>query len=562
MRGIQRLEAERRARLGKAADVLVDSPLMVRLLLIVHMNNRTLPDERAELFDKAINALLQVDYGREESDIRDLSTDWKLFRDMAQHLALHMHQQGRDQGREIEEPAAKVALRAEPEFDRHIDDFLSHARQRGSVLEERDGAYRFIHLAFQEFLVARYLREVTGGEGREAILTFLEKRLDDPWWREPILLLVGYMAANAAKSAREFVGALARAGDTASAQFTAAELAGVAALEWRESGVAIRTDCAERIVDLLSDASALMDSKPIVRARAGDALAKLRDPRFDPERFHLPADEMLGFVRIPADPEFRIGTRKADAKRVARITGFVVDDDEFNDALTPTPEFYIARYPVTVVQFRAFVEATGSEIGDADASLDPDSRPVRRVSWHEARAYCEWLNERLATSPVLEGIAVARLVREGRWRIVLPSELEWEKAARGGLPDAVYPWGDTPDPDRANYDDSGIGDTSAVGCFPANGFGLHDTIGNVWEWTRSLWVAYPYKPTIRTVKTSTRGTTNRGSCAAARGTTFAPSPAAAAATGFALTTGTSASVFGWCCGPPTFHSSDLCCSGL
>jgi formylglycine-generating enzyme required for sulfatase activity len=86
----------------------------------------------------------------------------------------------------------------------------------------------------------------------------------------------------------------------------------------------------------------------------------------------------------------------------------------------------------------------------------------------------------------------------------LPSELEWEKAARGGLADAVYPWGDTPDPDRANYDDSRIGDTSVVGCFPANDFGLHDIIGNVREWTRSLWGkdwvkpdAYPYEPDDR-----------------------------------------------------------------
>ena len=76
--GIQRLEAERRARLGKQAEALVDSPLLVRLLLIVHFNNRKLPEERAELFEKAINALLQVDYGREESDIRELSSDWKL----------------------------------------------------------------------------------------------------------------------------------------------------------------------------------------------------------------------------------------------------------------------------------------------------------------------------------------------------------------------------------------------------------------------------------------------------------------------------------------------------
>jgi hypothetical protein len=89
---------------------------MVRLLLIVHLNNRALPDQRADLFDKAINALLQVDYGRDESDNRELSADWTLYRDMAQQLAFRMHQQGADQGREIEEPALRAILRAEAEF--------------------------------------------------------------------------------------------------------------------------------------------------------------------------------------------------------------------------------------------------------------------------------------------------------------------------------------------------------------------------------------------------------------------------------------------------------------
>jgi formylglycine-generating enzyme required for sulfatase activity len=84
-------------------------------------------------------------------------------------------------------------------------------------------------------------------------------------------------------------------------------------------------------------------------------------------------------------------------------------------------------------------------------------------------------------------------VREGAWRVGLPSELQWEKAARGGLADAVFSWGDTPDPNRANYENSEIGDSSAVGCFPANGFGLHDMIGNVWEWTRSRYGPYPYQ---------------------------------------------------------------------
>ena len=500
--GIIRLEADRRRRLGEGAPRLVDSPLLVRLLLIVHLNNRTLPDQRADLFDKAINALLQVDYGHDETDKRELSLDWTLYRDMAQHLAFHMHQQGADQGREIEEPALRAILRGEAEFLPRIDDFLRQARQRGSVLEERDGAYRFLHLALQEFLVARYLSEVIGRESRERVLEFLAGRLADPWWREPILLLGGYQATHAARSARELLRALADAGDDADARFAAAELAATAALEWRESGEPLRADCARRIVTLLDDADTLAGARAVLRARAGDRLAQLGDPRFDAQRFFLPADEMLGFVRIAADPDFVIGTRSVDRDRVARIAGGEVYDDEINELPTPTREFHIARYPVTVAQFRAFVAATGFAIGDADALADTDSRPVRWVSWHEALAWCDWLNEMLATSPALAGSRVAALVRHG-WRVALPSELEWEKAARGGLRGAAFPWGDEADDGdgrRANHGGSGIGDTSVVGCFAANGHGLHDMAGNVWEWTRSLWgtdfgkpdFGYPY----------------------------------------------------------------------
>lgn len=259
-----------------------------------------------------------------------------------------------------------------------------------------------------------------------------------------------------------------------------------------KSDETIRADCALRIVKLLSDPKAVVDSRPALRARAADTLARLGDPRFDPQRFYLPGDNLLGFVRVPADPEFMIGTRRADAQRVAKIIGAEVPDHEINDTLTPTPEFYIARYPVTVAQFRASVEARQYKIGSADALCDPDNRPVRWVTWHEALAYCDWLNDQIVHSPALKSSVVACLVHEGGWRITLPSELEWEKAARGELRDTMFAWGDTSDPNRANYRETQIGDTTAVGCFPANNFGLYDMIGNVWEWTRSHDSSYPY----------------------------------------------------------------------
>jgi len=496
LNGFRRLEQDRRARLGKDAQALVDSPLMVRLLLIVHVNNRRLPDERADLFDKAINALLQVDYGREEGDIRELSTDWKPFRDMAQHLAFHMHSQGRDQGREIEEADLAAALRKDADFVPRIDDFLQSARQRGSVLEERTRVYRFIHLAFQEFLAARYLREVIGGAGLDAILNCLEDRLDDPWWREPILLLAGYLSANAAKFTREFLAALAQGGRTPNARFAAADLAATAVLEWRESGDMLKVECARRILNVLCDADTRSVSVPSVRVHAEDNLERLGDPRFDSTRYYLPVDELLGFVSIPGDPDFIIGTLPSDRERVAEIIGLQVSDAETNDIPTPVAPFYMARYPVTVAQFRGFRNATGGHRGDVNALRDPGSRPVRFVDWHEALAYCRWLNEVLMNAPVLADSEVAGLVRGGCWQVAIPSELEWEWAARGGVRGLVYPWGDDPDPNGANCADSKIGDTLTVGCFPANGFGLYDMIGNVWEWTNTGHSCYSNRPQL------------------------------------------------------------------
>lgn len=156
-----------------------------------------------------------------------------------------------------------------------------------------------------------------------------------------------------------------------------------------------------------------------------------------------------------------------------------------------TPAFAICRTPITNRQYAAFVAATGHPAPDVDAAtwqgyrlIHPYGRtrrhawrggtppagredhPVVLVSHGDAEAYAAWLSD-----------ATGR-----RWR--LPSELEWEKAARG--PDGRhFPWGDDWDPARLNSHDRGPFDTLPVGGFPAGAspFGLLDAAGQVFEWT-------------------------------------------------------------------------------
>ena len=105
--------------------------------------------------------------------------------------------------------------------------------------------------------------------------------------------------------------------------------------------------------------------------------------------------------------------------------------------------------------------------------------PVVYVSWHDALKYCQWLTEATGKN------------------ITLPSEAEWEKAARGANDALIFPWGNEFDAKRCNVNESGFGGTTPVGIFPngASPYGCLDMAGNVWEWTRSLYdFGYPYLP--------------------------------------------------------------------
>lgn len=123
---------------------------------------------------------------------------------------------------------------------------------------------------------------------------------------------------------------------------------------------------------------------------------------------------------------------------------------------------------------------------DEDNPQGADTHPVVYVTWHDAIVYCDWLTETLRTSPQTPP-ELAQLLANGGV-ITLPSEAEWEKAARGE-DGQIYPWEGKFDANNANVEETGIGKTSTVGCFPGgeSPYGILDMSGNVWDWTRSLW---------------------------------------------------------------------------
>ena len=207
---------------------------------------------------------------------------------------------------------------------------------------------------------------------------------------------------------------------------------------------------------------------------------------FRADAWYLPDDEWLGFVEVPGGP-FTMGSDPALDSRA-------FDNERWStgarQGTVDLQTFYIGRYEVTVAQFRTFVEATGFA-ADAQALVAPPAHPVSGVSWPDALAYSRWLEERLSNGSAAPE-ELARLLRDG-WRVSLPSEAEWEKAARSN-DGRLYPWGDEPRRDRANYAGTGTTPVGRFECLECP-FGLFDMSGNVWEWTRSPFQPYPYDPT-------------------------------------------------------------------
>ena len=178
----------------------------------------------------------------------------------------------------------------------------------------------------------------------------------------------------------------------------------------------------------------------------------------------------LEMVRIPSG-RFWMGSPESELERL---------DREGPQHKVDVPSFYLGKYPVTQRQWLAV-----SLLDDVDIALKPDpssfkgaDRPVEQVSWYEAVEFCQ------------------RLSRHTGRDYRLPSEAEWEYACRAGTTTPFY-YGSTLSSDLANYDANHVysnevkgtyrKQTTDVGSFPVNDFGLHDMHGNVWEWCHDCW---------------------------------------------------------------------------
>jgi formylglycine-generating enzyme required for sulfatase activity len=488
-----------------ALKELASNPLLLTVMAIVHTHEGELPEARALLYERAIEILLwKWDEGKGIgapglpglrqllAGVKRAETDLKI---RLSQLAYDAHSQlpvadPQDTADIAESELCKVLSKlSSPESLDWAMQVINVIKLRAGLLLERASAvYVFPHRTFQEYLAGAHLSIQPDFATRAAGLAAGGAR-----WREVIVLAVGrlvYVSQDTARPLMLVAELCPQRLEETEAAWRQAWLAGDVLLDMglnrvqdTELGREVLGRVSGRLADLLR-AGAL---SAVERAAAGNTLSKLGDPRFRCDAWHLPDEPLLGFVEIPQGT-FLMGSDKTV-------------DPEASDAEMPQhqltlPGYYVGRYPVTVAQFRAFVEASGHQPTAKESMQGLANHPVCDVTWYEALKYCDWLTERLRS---WQGTPepLASLLRNG-WRVTLPSEAEWEKAARGS-DGRIYPWGSEPDPARSNYGDTGIHSTSAVGSFPAGAspYGLLDLAGNVWEWTRSLWGSSWDEPTFR-----------------------------------------------------------------
>jgi toxoflavin biosynthesis protein ToxD len=235
-------------------------------------------------------------------------------------------------------------------------------------------------------------------------------------------------------------------------------------LELRATALGVIMETAEA-----TPAKSTEDERPAgVNREISQTLGRSAIIRFGPGGHAIYTFGDIDFVEVPAG-EFVMGSNDEVNEEPQHVVDLPYD-------------YYMGRFPITNAQYAAYTQAKGiaHPVRDWETKVD---HPVVNVSWKDALTYCQWLNDLRRNE--LPSDLVLRL----------PSEAEWEKAARG-TDGRTYPWGSVFDEKKSNVNKAGKSDTTPVGAYSPQGdspYGAADMAGNVWEWTHSLFESYPYQ---------------------------------------------------------------------
>jgi formylglycine-generating enzyme required for sulfatase activity/energy-coupling factor transporter ATP-binding protein EcfA2 len=544
-----------------AVRELAENPLRLTVIAIIHYGGRQLPERRARLYDRCVEVLLTWDEARvgrgtlgfAEHYPAALGLSEAARRQKLEEIAFRLQTaepEGKlEESRDVVVEWILEGFRAGKEADQErqaradANQFLTWVVGRSYLMRELDARLAFQPRAFQEYLAARRLAR------RKDYLEYVGDVLPRDWWEETLLLTAGHLSDFDAARAREMIEFILAQPDPPDRPHHNLVLAARALVDTEKGAVypEFQAEVARRVADLLEQGDPALT--PAARLQAGDALGVLGDPRDldawrpvegGPFQMGSTSEEVAhwkAFVHERVDREaYKVEGMSSDELK-AIYEAWLEAEEGVHQVDLPT--FAIARYPATNAQFQRFIEAKGYDQerfwtaagwrwrqgeGEGwgrpperrdlpyywhDPRYNGANRPVVGVTWYEAVAYCNWLTEALREQGELGPDETVRL----------PTEAEWEKAARGGLPSPsggegtepalseaegarVWPWGDEWDENKANTWEGKLETTTPVGMYPegASPCGALDMVGNVWEWCSTRWgwdwlrpdFGYPY----------------------------------------------------------------------
>ena len=467
---------------------LASNPLLLSMLTAeFSRNDNALPDNRGELFRQFVEGLLQRE--RERNLITADECD-QVIGGLCK-VAFAMQTRLDDKGK------ARTAL-PKTEVKTLLGARLLYLAHNVTLLKLGEQV-RFSHQLFQEYFAAKYMYDkfCAGGWRADEIWP------RDAWWKSTNWEEATILFAGLYEDCTPVVNWLADAQPELAARCINESGAVLAKATCEATLEQLREKWLPRLTDVHSD------PEPQARAAIGRALGQLnldnRENVTGVTRDGLPS---IDWVEIHGG-EFQYGAEKQ------------ADDPDWYTPAKPQrltlPTFWMSRFPVTNAQFQTFLD---DPKGYADArwfaglAADEDERrieepgfnfpnhPRETVNWYQALAFCRWLSWRMGGGFDLK--------RVDKWAVRLPTEVEWERAARG-VTGLIYPYGNEFKAEQGNVGETGIGKTSAVGIFPdgKSPDGVLDMSGNVWEWCLSEYRKPEVKPQLDARKEKLNTDTNR-----------------------------------------------------